>query len=308
MQPCSTLSGDGHITIGANQLKPLELKSDVDQALADIVGDLAAFRPDSKVVIFEGGGDADFDRWMTMSLFPELAGKYNLISGSNKNKVKALHEVLNNAFEKGNISTKFFAIVDSDYDSDRDETSAVSRFSWPVYHIENFLLDTDIISKVISPLFKTSVLKEEILDSLKSCARSTVPKAIRHKITEYSSKHFMRAIDLGFDPSADDVGSAIHEAVGRSVERAKLLQCEALSLENLQEVAQTARSKIEASFADGSWRSTLPGRDILRAYANTLPNGISHETLRTMIVNKMVDLGVKPLGMAKVLDEIKALK
>lgn len=308
MQPCSIMSSQGHITSGTNQLKSLELKSDVDLALADIVGDLAAFRPDSRVVIFEGGGDSDFDRWMTMTLFPEFASKYNLISGSNKNKVRALHEVLNRAFDKGNIKTKFHAIVDADYDDNPRKSGAISTSVWPVYHIENFLLDPEVISKVVSPLYQNSISSEEVLDALKTCARSCVPKAIRHRVTGHASRQMTQAINLSFDPSQEDVGSAIYDAVSRSVQRIESLKLESLSLTGLQEIAEEEKERIESAFGNGTWRTNLPGRDILRAYSNTLPNGISHETLRTMIVHKMVDMGRQPDGMSAILSEIETQK
>lgn len=306
MQPCSIISASGHVGTSLNQLRPMEVKNDVDLALADIVGDLAAFQPDRKVVIFEGGGDADFDRWMTSTLFPGFASEYNLISGSNKNKVKALHEVLNRAFERGDIRTKFYAIVDSDYDEGDKSSQAVNRYDWPVYHIENFLLDTEILSQVVSPLYQNSITKEEVLDALKLCARTTVAKAIRHRVTDHASRQMMQAIDLGFDPSVEDVAAAIHEASARSIQRSVALKKTALSRDALIKVADNAKSEIEAAFADGSWLSKLPGRDILRAYSNTLPNGISHETLRHMIVNKMADMNHKPLGMKAVLDMIQS--
>lgn len=305
MQPCTLISSvSGNVVAKSNQLKPLEVRSDVDAALTDLVGDLAAFQPDRKVVIFEGGGDTDFDKWMTTALFPEFANKYNLISGSNKNKVQALHEVLNRAYENGEIKTQFYAIVDSDYDDNPKEAKAVNKFVWPVYHIENFLLEPAIISQVVSGLFQRVITTEEVIDSLKQCARSCVPRAIRHKITEFASRSIMSSIDLGFSPTVDDVASALHEAVSRSSERVAKLGTGVLSLEELKSLSENVKLEIEASFGDGSWLTNLPGRDLLRAYANMLPSGISHEILRNMIVNRMEEIGHKPDGMREVVVQI----
>jgi hypothetical protein len=88
MLPCSTLGPS------EQQLRPLTATADLDLALVDLVGDLASYRPSGKVVIFEGGGDSEFDRTVVGALFPELQGKANLISGSNKARVRALHETL----------------------------------------------------------------------------------------------------------------------------------------------------------------------------------------------------------------------
>ncbi len=306
MQPCTVLTSDGNVGTNINQLRPMEVKSDVDLALADIVGDLAAFQPDRKVVIFEGGGDADFDRWMTSTLFPEFAAEYNFISGSNKSKVRALHQVLTTAFERGDILTRFYAIVDSDHDETEKKSEAVNIYEWPVYHIENFLLDADILSRVASPLYQNPVTKEDVLDALKTCARTTVAKAIRHKVTEHVSRLLMQAIDLGFDPSIEDVANALHQVSMKSIDRTVALKKNSLTKEALAKLAANAKVEIESAFADGSWLSKLPGRDILRAYSNSLPNGISHETLRHMIVNKMADLNHKPQGMMSVLNQIRS--
>jgi energy-coupling factor transporter ATP-binding protein EcfA2 len=83
-------------TEGANisQLKPLVVRGDLDGVLTDLVGDLAAYRPGGKALIFEGGGDTDFDKTLVGALFSQELRGVNLISGSNKGRVKALHEIL----------------------------------------------------------------------------------------------------------------------------------------------------------------------------------------------------------------------
>ena len=95
MLPCSTLAAL------EQQLRPLTATADLDLAIVDLVGDLATYRPGGKMVIFEGGGDSEFDTTAVGSLFPELQGKANLVSGSNKARVRALHETLENAAKRG---------------------------------------------------------------------------------------------------------------------------------------------------------------------------------------------------------------
>src|SRR5205085_9840891 len=84
MLPC------GSIPAGESQLRPLLASADLELALVDLVGDLAAYHPSGKVVIFEGGGDSNFDQKLTATLFPALAQSANLVSGSNKARVRAL--------------------------------------------------------------------------------------------------------------------------------------------------------------------------------------------------------------------------
>src|SRR5262249_28073200 len=134
-----------------NQLKPLLASADLELVLLDLVGDLATFRPAGKVIIFEGGGDSDFDQRVTSMLFPKLQESANLISGSNKARVRALHEVLNRASSKGHLPFKFFAVCDRDSERIEGEP-AVNLFSWDVYHVENYLLEPKCISRVLSSL------------------------------------------------------------------------------------------------------------------------------------------------------------
>ncbi|RSK88185.1 hypothetical protein EJF22_24910 [Pandoraea apista] len=101
---------------GAGQ--PLSVTADLDLAMIDLVGDLAAYRPSGKVIIFEGGGDSDFDQKVVSSLFPEILEQANLVSGTNKLRVRALHETLDAASQKGQLPFKFFAITDRDSDAD----------------------------------------------------------------------------------------------------------------------------------------------------------------------------------------------
>jgi energy-coupling factor transporter ATP-binding protein EcfA2 len=303
MQPSGLLSETGAVAAQVNQLKPISVNKELDIALTDLVGDLAAYQPGRKAVIFEGGGDTDFDQWMTSRLFPEIAAKANLISGTNKHKVKALHEVLDRAFEKGDLLTEFFAIVDKDFE-DEPTSKAVRRYTWDVYHIENYLLDPEIIRQVVSPFYQLDPSVDKIADDLKECARSTLPKAVRHRITEYVSQTLLTSINLAFDPLAADVAVAIHDAANRSIDRINTLRDGLLGGDALKSFEENAKQHLETAFGDGSWKRTLPGRDILKAYANTLPNGISYETLRNMIVNKMADLNHRPDGMSSVIDAI----
>ncbi|WP_162234266.1 AAA family ATPase [Novosphingobium sp. Leaf2] len=310
MQAATSQMQAGFITssLGQNQLKPLSATQDVDIALTDIVGDLAAYEPGRKAIIFEGGGDSDFDQSMTLRLFPELGKSINLVSGSNKSKVRALHEVLNRAHERGDLKTSFYAIVDRDFENPENSNDAVVKtFSWDVYHIENYLLDENAISHVVSSLSLSGVTTpEKVIEELRSAARETVPFAVRYRVNSYVSQQLIRAIDLSSNPAAGDFTKEILNAADRSLKRLSGLREGPLSDDAVRAAEQSVTDEIETAFADGSWRSRLPGRDILKAYAGRLANGISYETLRNMILTRMADTNQRPSGMATVIDQIVA--
>jgi AAA domain, putative AbiEii toxin, Type IV TA system len=77
-----------------NQATLVEPGDEIEQLVIELVGDLAAYRPGAKVVLFEGGGDVEFDVRMVGRLFPEFDTAVNAIAAGGKREVGALHGVL----------------------------------------------------------------------------------------------------------------------------------------------------------------------------------------------------------------------
>ncbi|MBA2934334.1 AAA family ATPase [Sphingomonas sp. CGMCC 1.13654] len=288
-----------------SQLRPLVVSGDLDSVLADLVGDLAAYRPGGKGLIFEGGGDSDFDKTLAGTLFSEELRGINLISGTNKARVKLLHEVLERAYQKGDVPTKFYAIVDRDTDGPMAATDAVNRFSWDVYHIENYLLDPEVIAHVVNAIDpRTTKDADSIRKDLESAARLTVPALLVHRIRSLANARLVRSIDLGFSPDTLTVAHDLSGAIGRSMTRMQNEIASGLSESALLAEEQAIRVEIEQSFSDGTWIKNLPGREILREFAKASSLSIGYEVLRNLIVSRMAELGVKPEGMVAVISKI----
>jgi hypothetical protein len=78
-----------------NQASPVLLENDVERAVVDLVGDLAAYRPHAKVVILEGASVDGFDETLIRRLFPDFAKQVNLVSAESKKRVRDLYTALN---------------------------------------------------------------------------------------------------------------------------------------------------------------------------------------------------------------------
>lgn len=292
---------------GISQLKPLSVTEDLEVVLADLVGDLAAYRPGGRCLIFEGGGDLEFDRRLTSTLFSEELRGFNLVSGTNKARVKVLHEVLDQAYSKGDLPTKFFAITDMDTDPAHDPNSAVSYYSWDVYHIENYLLDDEVIADVVNSLdMGRSVSAASVATKLRNAARSVVPQLVQHKMQVAVNSYLVGAIGTGINPKSTKIAKAFHDAATRSAERVTSQLGEALSMSALELLEQTYRLDVNASLSDGSWRKKLPGREILRQFVKTEQLHVKFETFRNLICSRMKELGRKPEGMKAVISAISA--
>jgi len=298
MLPC------GSVGTGECQIKRLSLAADLERALIDLVGDLASYRPGGKVVIFEGGGDSDFDQRVTATLFPELQQQANLISGSNKIRVRALHETLQGAAEKGHLPFQFFAITDRD-SSRGISTELINMFSWDVYHIENFFLHAGYIRRVLSSLGLASFETDEaVWDELRACASDTLNQLVRHELAEFANSTMIESINLGTDPKAADLAGLLYAAVERSAARLRQSQDGPLSQASLVERERTIRERYVQSLASGSWVSEFRGRDVLRRFAGKHAPTVSYDAFKMLVLSQMRDAGFQPEGMKRVVDAI----
>lgn len=290
---------------GEPQLRPLKANADLDLALVDLVGDLAAYRPSGKVVIFEGGGDTDFDRKVVGGLFPELLSKANLISGSNKARVRALHETLEAAAQQGHLPFAFYAVTDRDSGPEPHKSPAVNVFSWDVYHIENYFIDIKYIQTVLRSLGLGNALTEEqISDELRSCATETLPQLIRHELSEIANTALINSINTGTDPKKGDLSGELFAAVNRSLERITNEITGRLSLETLKAKEEEISLGYKSNLADGTWVKTFRGRDILKRFAGKHAGSVQYEIFRNLIFARMKDDGYQPSGMKSIVEKI----
>jgi hypothetical protein len=73
---------------GSNQVTAVIVAQDVERLVIELVGDLAAYRPGAKIVIFEGL-DSEFDAKMTCTLFPRLERVANTVSAVSGSQATA---------------------------------------------------------------------------------------------------------------------------------------------------------------------------------------------------------------------------
>lgn len=300
MLPC------GAEAASTSQLRPLNASQDLDLVLTDLVGDLAAYRPGGKGVIFEGGGDSDFDKTLVTTLFADEVRGINLISGSNKAKVRALHEVLARAHARGDLPTKFYAVVDKDTERSSNPPDGITQFSWDVYHIENYLLESRFVADTVNAFqLGGSMTESEAYEKLASAARQVVPSVLVHRMREFSNSKILSGINLNFDSATLTISNQLHQAIERSFARMKDVIESQLSENELLAQESEMRKEIERSFGDGTWRAQLPGREILKQFVHAERVPTNYEAFRNQIVSRMASEGFKPEGMRDIVYKIR---
>lgn len=287
----------------APQISALTLREETERAIISLVGDIAAYRPGSKIVIIEGGGDSEFDASLIGRLYPEFVKRTNLISGGNKLRVRELHDVLDAAYSLGKTDVKVFSITDADGEFVADVTSP--RFKWGVYHIENYLLEERFIRLVLDDLgyHELTSSEEGVLELLRASARECLIPLVQHALVGSANKMLTGAINLSFDPKRRDVGASLFESVQRSAKSFEKVSSETLSLDFLEREEVKVREKFSRDLTTGDWKYSFRGRDVLKHFCKIhIREG--YETFRTLVISKMVEGRHQPVGMSQVIDQI----
>ncbi|MGC3970934.1 MAG: AAA family ATPase [Pirellulales bacterium] len=288
-----------------NQASSLDVAADLERLVVDLVGDLAAYRPGARIVVFEGESAAEVDVRMTQSLFPAFSEAVNAISGGGKRRVGQLYELLEQARASGSLPGKFFAITDGD-----DEVYAAQvyprKFQWDVYHIENYLLDAKYVGLVLDDLNSRNRLGSDphIYEALRTAAGQLVTKIISHRMRKTLNVRLVSSLDLGVDPNRTDVPNALAEAVQNSCRRVSELASDATA--GLSDDFDRLRAELESQLVSGEWTRTFPGRDVLKRFVREHVPGIRYESFRDLIIAKMRLHAHQPLGMKAVIDCILA--
>lgn len=291
----------------ANQVSPVLADDELERATISLVGDLATYQPRSKVILFEGGGDADFDVSMTQRLFPDVAKITNMLSSGSKRRSRDLFDILEQTARTVGIDNRFFVIVDLDSDTPSAQPAGTRKFTWDVYHIENYLLSDSHILQAVNDLVGTTLFEtpDLVAQALRGAARSIAPSVVSQRLRKSVNAELVGALNLGGNPAATDPVAAMRPALTSTFDRLRAAERTLIIDEDLESRAASISASVSEAIESDKWRSDLPGRDILKRFVAThLQGKVNYEAFRYLVIARMVDDDYRPVGMQVVLDQI----
>jgi hypothetical protein len=290
-----------------NQASPVVATDDVERAVVAMVGDLAAYKPRARVVIFEGGGDSDIDVLIVTRLFPSVAQKMNLVSGGHKRRVRDLYNILSEAAAQAGLSERFYAVVDRDRE-DSESPLGTNGLRWDRYHIENYLLDETAIRAALTSMLGRDPFQadSEVTVELRACASSLLNSLVLERLQDEINDGLVKEIRIRASPATSQPGIDLRPAIVASNDRLKEAGARFASNDWLEGAERRHRTTLENALHSDAWRSEFPGRRILKLFVDRRVQGASYEVFRNVILDKMVEIGAKPEGMKAILDQIEA--
>jgi predicted ATPase/DNA-binding phage protein len=289
---------------GKNQARIVKVDQDLERAIIELVGDLAAYNPGAKVAIFEGE-DSEFDVVMTSALFPELPATVNLISGTNKIRVRSLHNLLERIQGTGKVPPmQVYSIVDMD--AEAAPVKAASQLTWDRYHIENYLLEPHFIQKAMEDILDSRdvLTAAQIEKALLVCARSTISAQVVHRIGIEANREIVDAIKTRIAPQSRSIAKDLVQVIANSHERIAKLRAGPLSEVELQRRVKAIEIDFKKGFKSEKWKRVVRGRDVLRQFVKSHVRSVAYEPFRNLILARMRDEGYRPKGMVLTLKPI----
>lgn len=295
------------ITLGDNQAHLISVSHEIERAVIDLVGDLATYSPRARIVLLEGGGDAEVDLNILRQLFPEFAERVNLVSAGSKRRVREVHDLLERAAADGRFTARFFSIVDRDFDGPTPG-AAENRYSWDVYHIENYLIHASYIRAVLEGLeLSEHVLSEEHIEAeLLAAAQETIGGIVRERLERRVNQLLVSCIRTNVERDTADLAAALRAVAEESAIRVQAVLNGAVSAGVIAQEEARIRSDLQSALASGTWLTEFRGRDVLTRFLARTDTGIRYERFRNLIVNRMRLDSYKPTGMKSVVDAILA--
>jgi predicted ATPase len=268
---------------GANQLSRVTADDELHMALSEIMGSNGMVSLNRKVVFLEGT-ESSSDRYIFEALYPPSEYNVSFIPvGDSSTNTSIAHRV-NKLLGSAGTFQEFYSIIDADIER-KDGSGVGDRlYKLPVYHVENFLIDTRSILKVTQEMllercpYKTL---EDVDGELKKMLKE------EGHLLPYTKAIFDAAVARRAKEAWDCVYKK--DASGLS----------SLTFPVFDDIKELARSRLDDSIANDTWKSVCKGRDLLKAYCAR--HGFKYVHFRNLLIAKMDDL---PEGLQSIIEKI----
>jgi len=284
-----------------NQALCVEKEEEKATALNLLGQNLGVIALGRKIVLIEGQ-EASLDRQTYGEIVGNEFPQYVLTPSGARQTILSFSKVIDDVLSKAIWGIDFFMICDGDSNlpqlvMDELVTKSSGRLAFlPRYHLENYFLDENIISRMFEKMeSEGSWLRDpqQIRGKLKQIAKASIPYAIqlwlgsslRSKVGEIEVS--VKGIE---GMSMEDYTKQLEEPIIREHERVGT----ALSTESIKKDVEerwgALTQLIEGDKED--WKKLIPGRVICNKFANA--TGVSPGRFKTIYINTAREAGLTP--------------
>lgn len=269
---------------GGNQFVRVSENHELHAALSEIMGSRGLVSFNQRIVFIEGD-ESSADREVYERLYPPGVHNVSFVPVGNSATVRMTAERVNVILSSSIGFQYYYSIVDGDISRAVPGPTTVNRlFQLPVYHVENLLLDDELILAVAKSMLGTAcpyMSSSEIENKLKQIVLET--------------PHIRAYAGALLDARVAEIANAARDSVFTRSSYSPP------TVPTFDQVQQEALAIMQAALADGAWRRKCKGRVVLRAFCGN--HSINYEHFRNSIIDRM---RVPPPLLAQIMDRILA--
>lgn len=250
-----------------NQLQRVTQDQNLHEVLSELMGARGLISFNQRIVFIEGE-NASADREIYETFFPPSKHNISFVPAGNSSTVKKTAERVNALLAAATSFQEYYCIIDKDIErEDSDHVESDRLFRLTVYHVENFLLDPEVLLKSMSqlcgprcPFSEAKEIEEELKKLvLEEIHLNSYTKAVLDaKIAELAKK----AYDAVFSGKTKEI-----DLEGPDFESAKA----------------SAKSVLEKSLVEGDWKRRAKGRDLLKSFCARY--GLKYEHFKNVVIS-----------------------
>ena len=270
---------------GSNQLVRVTASEELHEALTELMGSRGLVSFNQRIVFIEGE-DSSADRAVYEALYPPSEYNISFVPAGNSATVRATAEKVNALLSESTAFQQYYSIVDGDIERREADPSGGKRlYRLPAYHVENFLLDPELILEVTR-----AVLGAECPYSSPDEVEAKLKETV---LSEGHIKPFARAL---LDARVAVLARRASDAVFQNdIEELEIDQMDFATVE------ADAKTLLTRAIEDGSWKKQCKGRAVLKAYCGA--HGINYKHFRNLLIERMES---PPKGLQDIMDAILA--
>jgi hypothetical protein len=237
-------------------------------------------------MVFLEGIDSSSDRKMFSGLFPEYGSKIKFVPCKTTENLPRMNTAILSILESNLGWMQFYLIRDRDFltpdiVNKYNQHSSGKMYVLNRYHIENYLLDGDLIAKVSDDIFGKPINPKIVENKLKNIAINISGEFLRDMVAFrlnliYRPEDFSLGKFMNGQNVFDDSGKWNSEGVNnlknvyyQKVESINKNLFEVTKPDNIENLIKSCQEELyQAVFGPGDgWKSVLPGRRLLQEYA-----------------------------------------
>ena len=246
-----------------NQFVRVTGDESLHEVLAEIMGSRGMVSFNQRIIFLEGE-ESSIDRELYEKFYPP--GQYNVsfVPAGNSATVRKTAERVNHLLSNPLGFQEYYSIVDGDIERAENTKAKGRLFQLPVYHVENFLIDPELIFRTAKEMLGstcpyTSPLDVEI--ELKSLA-----------LQEGHIKPFTKAL---YDAKIANLAKQAYDSIYKDTQQQ-------LTIPTFTDTEAEAGSVLNEYLKDGQWKEKCKGRDLLKALCGK--NGLRYQHFRNCLV------------------------